>query len=235
MEKLDVEIEVLKCKIQEENLQEDFKEKLEEKLNNACNTKDYITMEDIKKKKILTRPYFCQKAAAAFACFIMFSSCAFAGGVGDWIKEMFSNVDQNLEVAYENGDVKEIETEYQTYDGVSVKVDYISLKDNELYMVFNVKTEEVFDHIYINDFIIKDNYDNVVFENLEKSELDDFECKIKEKKETKNNSLIFVTVSKRENNFDKYNTLKIEIDNVSVRNSEKVKNYFEKWEFNVEV
>ena len=36
MKKLDVEIELIKCKIHEEDLQEEFKEKLENKLNNVC-------------------------------------------------------------------------------------------------------------------------------------------------------------------------------------------------------
>lgn len=233
MEKLDVEIEVLKCKIQEENLQEDFKEKLEEKLNNACNTKDYITMEDIKKKKILTRPYFCQKAAAAFACFIMFSSCAFAGGVGDWIKEMFSNVDQNLEVAYENGDVKEIETEYQTYDGVSVKVDYISLKDNELYLVFNVKTEEEYKKVSINKFVIE-NDEKVELFNADSDESN--ECNIKTKAMDTTNKLIFLTIYN--SNFDyieTMNTLNIKISSIGMVNKNDTKDVIGNWNFKVEL
>lgn len=232
MEKLDVEIEVLKCKIQEENLQEDFKEKLEEKLNNVCNTKDYITMEDIKKKKILTRPYFYQKAAAAFACFIMFSSCAFAGGVGDWIKEMFSNVDQNLEVAYENGDVKEIETEYQTYDGVSVKVDYISLKDNELYMVFNVKTEEEYSRISISELVIEDEQGKVLFNTAGKKP---DQGNTKTKTINKKNKLIFLTISENYEDFKSVNMFNIKITNIKISYGSTINEVNGNWNFEIKL
>lgn len=230
MEKLDVEIEVLKCKIQEESLQEDFKKKLEEKLNNACNTKDYITMKDIKKKKILTRPYFCQKAAAAFACFIMFSSCAFAGGVGDWIKEMFSNVDQNLEIAYENGDVKEIETEYQTYDGVSVKVDYISLKDNELYLVFNVKTEEEFDRLYLEKIVIEDENGNTIFNSIEST--NEVKCSKKEKRIDINNSSIFYTILNNET-FETLKSINIKIEEIELVKKDSADKNYGDWMFEI--
>lgn len=229
MKKLDVEIELIKCKIREEDLQEEFKEKLEKKLNNVCESKEYTTIEDIKKKKnFINKPYYCYKAAAVFICFVMFSSCAFAGGVGDWLKEMFSNVSEDMEVAYENGDIKEVNTEYQTYDGISVKVDYVSLKDNELYMVFNVKTEEEYDRIYFNDFVIRDEFDNIIFDNLKINNESKYEYSISEKINSRTNSLIICSIVNNAQ-FESLEKLNIEIKNIQIKRNDTIKDNYGDW------
>lgn len=232
MKKLDVEIELIKCKIREEDLQEDFKEKLENKLNNVCETKEYTTIEDIKNKKSFkNRPYYCYKAAAVFICFVMFSSCAFAGGVGDWLKDMFSNVSEEMEVAYENGDIKEVNTEYQTYDGVSVKVDYISLKDEQLYVVFNVKAEES-NAITMKDIIINNEVGQEIFD-YENS--DKYEYFIKRKSISANNELIFITALKKQGSFNKSEELEINIKNIQSRNKENIYEHSGNWGFKINV
>ncbi len=232
MKKLDVEIELIKCKIHEEDLQEEFKEKLENKLNNVCESKEYTTIEDIKNKKsFIKKPYYCYKAAAVFICFVMFSSCAFAGGVGDWLKEMFSNVSEEMEVAYENGDIKEVNTEYQTYDGVSVKVDYVSLKDNELYIIFNVKTEESA-IINIKDIIINNENGQEIFD-YENS--DKYEYSIKRKCISSKNDLIFITSSKKGENFNNSEELEINIKNIQSRNQEDIKDHYGEWIFKIDL
>ncbi len=234
MKKLDVEIELIKCKIHEEDLQEEFKEKLENKLNNVCESKEYTTIEDIKNKKsFIKKPYYCYKAAAVFICFVMFSSCAFAGGVGDWLKEMFSNVSEEMEVAYENGDIKGVNTEYQTYDGVSVKVDYVSLKDNELYIVFNVKTEE-YDRIYFKEFIIKDEFGNLIYDNKDDFSNEGYRENITEKHDSKTNSSVFISII-RNNDFELYKEVNIQIKNIQVIKNDDNYNYYGDWKFNIKL
>lgn len=233
MKKLDVEIELIKCKIREEDLQEDFKEKLENKLNNVCETKEYTTIEDIKNKKSFkNRPYYCYKAAAVFICFVMFSSCAFAGGVGDWLKEMFSNVSEEMEVAYENGDIKEVNTEYQTYDGVSVKVDYVSLKDDQLYVTFNVKTEDEYDTTTINELIIEDEQGKEIF-NINSKENNN--CNIKTKGINQKNRLIFVVISGENKEFSIIDTIKIKISNINIGNENDLKDLHGDWNFEIDL
>lgn len=233
MKKLDVEIELIKCKIREEDLQEDFKEKLENKLNNVCETKEYTTIEDIKNKKSFkNRPYYCYKAAAVFICFVMFSSCAFAGGVGDWLKDMFSNVSEEMEVAYENGDIKEVNTEYQTYDGVSIKVDYISLKDDQLYITFDVKTEEEYNTIDIKELIIEDEDGKEIFNMKSKVAKN---CSIKTKGVTKTNRLIFFNVSREEKEINTKDIIKIKINNINVGNEDNIKTLNGNWNFEIDL
>lgn len=229
MEKLDVELEVIKCKIHEEDLCESFKENLERKLNSKCEAKENVTSK--KKNNIIKKPFYFYKAAAVFVCFVMFSSCAFAGGVGDWLKELFSNVDKEMEIAYENGDIKEVETEYQTFDGVSVKVDYVSLKDNELYVVLNVKTEDS-NVINVNDLIINNEVGEEIF-NYENR--DKYEYSINKKSISSNNILIFITASKKEEKFNQSEDLEINIRNIQTRKEENISEHYGEWTFKIEI
>lgn len=228
MEKLDVELEVIKCKIHEEDLQQNFKEELEEKLNNAYESNAYTTTNSNRNKNnVISRPFYFYKAAAVFVCFVMFSSCAFAGGVGDWLKEMFCNVDTEMEVAYENGELIEVETEYQTYDGVSVKVDYVSLNENELYLVFNIKAEENFK--YIDDIIVENENGKEIFdignENL-------YDYKTRRKSIDKTNKLIFLTAYKNEGIFENSENLNINIKKIQVK-EDRLKDVFGDWKFEI--
>lgn len=234
MKKLDVEIEVIKCKIREEDLQEEFKEKLENKLNSVCESKEYATIEDIKNKKsFINKPYYCYKAAAVFICFVMFSSCAFAGGVGDWLKDMFSNVSEDMEIAYENGDIKEVNTEYQTYDGVSVKVDYVSLKDDQLYVTFNVTTEEEYNIIKINELVIEDEQGKVIFD-INNKEAKDFQSRTKGI--SNKNKLIFFVISGSEGEFNTTNNVNIKVNNISVGNKNNMKDSsYGDWNFEIDL
>lgn len=234
MEKLDVELEVIKCKIHEEDLCESFKENLERKLNSKCEAKENVTSK--KKNNIIKKPFYFYKAAAVFICFVMFSSCAFAGGVGDWLKELFSNVDKEMEIAYENGDIKEVETEYQTFDGVSVKVDYVSLKDNELYVVLNVKTEEEFDIVNINELLIEDNEENEIFDiNSKDADINNNRIKynIRNKGIDNKNKLIIFVISESKGKFNETDTINIKINNISIGHKNNMKDLSGNWNFDI--
>jgi len=153
MEKFEVELKIVKNKIHEEDLTEDFRDKLErqlyEKYNNANANKI--------KFKLLRRPLLaCKNVAAVFVCFLLLSGCAFADEIEDLIKSMFSNVSQNAEIAYEEGNCIKVDSEYQTYGDISANVEYISSKDNELYIVFNIRTQENFDKIYLDGLTLED-------------------------------------------------------------------------------
>lgn len=234
MEKLDVELDIIKCKIHKEDLQDDFKERLEEKLNSACEPKLDTTVEDVKNR--ISRPFYFHKAVAAvFVCIFVFSSYAFAGGVGDWIKEMFCNVDKEMEVAYENGDIKQVNTEYQTYDGVSVKVDYVSLKDNELYVVFNVKSEEEYSYIDIKDVSIEDKFGNIISNNIElNDENNKYDFNFMEKGINTQNKIIFLTVTNKENNFKYSEDLELIIKNMEVSKNNITENVNGDWKFEID-
>lgn len=146
MEKFEVELKIIKSKIHEEDLQEDFINKLENKLNEKYNNMN----ADNNKVRFLRKPIFvCKSVAAVFVCFLLLSSCTFADEIEDWIKSIFSSVSPTSEIAYEEGNLIKVDSEYQTFDNISANIDYVSITDNELYIVFNIQTENSFDKIYL--------------------------------------------------------------------------------------
>lgn len=153
MEKFEVELKIVKSKIHEEDLPEEFRDKLEkelcEKYNNANANKNKI--------KFFRKPMLaCKNVAAVFVCFLLLSTCAFADEIEDLIKSMFSNVSQNAEIAYEEGNCIKVDSEYQTYQDISAKVECVSFKDKELYIVFDIQTEEEFDKMYLEGLRLED-------------------------------------------------------------------------------
>lgn len=233
MEKLDVELEVIKCKIHEEDLCESFKENLERKLNTRCEAKENVTSE--KKNNIIRKPFCFYKAAAVFVCFVMFSSCAFAGGVGHWLRELFSNVDKGMEIAYENGDIKEVETEYQTFDGVSVKVDYVSLKDNELYIAFNINSKEECNTIDIKEFEMENGNSDAMFNSRNAFEYNNYDFNTIKKSIDSTNKMIFLTITKKDSNFTRDNDLIIKIRSIIIENDDKTVEYNGDWNYKINV
>lgn len=206
----------------------DLKKIQKRKLNSKCEGKENVTVE--KKNNVINKPFYFYKAAAVFVCFVMFSSCAFAGGVGDWLKELFSNIDKEMEIAYENGDIKEVETEYQTFDGVSVKVDYISLKDDELYVVFNVKTEDECNVIDIKEYECQNENGDIIFNSKYKFEYD---FNIIKKSVNSTNKMVFLTITKKDSNFIKANDLIIKIKSIIMEKNDKEVEYNGNWNYKI--
>ena len=218
MEKFEVELKIVKNKIHEEDLTEDFRDKLErqlyEKYNNANANKI--------KFKLLRRPLLaCKNVAAVFVCFLLLSGCAFADEIEDLIKSMFSNVSQNAEIAYEEGNCIKVDSEYQTYGDISANVEYISSKDNELYIVFNIRTQENFDKIYLDGLTLEDESGEIKY--LYSS----YDVKFENKKECK----LIAKVSLNSNEKKDIDILKITLNNILLKNGDKLNICDNNWKF----
>ena len=219
MEKFEVELKIVKSKIHEEDLAEDFRDKLErelcEKYNNANASKN--------KFKLLRKPLLtCKNVAAVFVCFLLLSGCAFADDIEDFIKFMFSNVSQSAKIAYEEGNCIKVDSEYQTYDNVSAKVEYISLKNDELYIVFDVKTEEEFDKIYLEGLKLED--DNGEIEYI--YEL--YDVKLKDK----NNCNLIAQITLKNNiEYKLLENLKITFNTIVLKKDSDIKRNNNSWIF----
>ncbi len=219
MEKFEVELKIVKSKIHEEDLAEDFRDKLErelcEKYNNANASKN--------KFKLLRKPVLtCKNVAAVFVCFLLLSGCAFADDIEYFIKFMFSNVSQSAKIAYEEGNCIKVDSEYQTYDNVSAKVEYISLKNDELYIVFDVKTEEEFDKIYLEGLKLED--DNGEIEYI--YEL--YDVKLKDK----NNCNLIAQITLKNNiEYKLLENLKITFNTIVLKKDSDIKRNNNSWIF----
>lgn len=218
MEKFEVELKIVKSKIHEEDLTEDFRDKLEsqlyEKYNNANANKV--------KFKLLRKPLLaCKNVAAVFVCFLLLSGCAFADEIEDLIKSMFSNVSQNAEIAYEEGNCIKVDSEYQTYGDISANVEYVSSKDNELYIVFNIRTQENFDNIYLEGLTLEDESGKI--EYLYSS----YDVKFENEQDCK----LITRLSLNSKEKKDIETLKIIFDNISLKNGDKINIFDNNWKF----
>lgn len=224
MGKLEIELEVLKCKIQQEELLDDFKDKLENSMNN-----EYNKCNETKKKAIFYPLYCCYRAAAVFICFMVLSSCAFADELEGIFSLVFSNFDKNIEIAYEKGDIKEINTDYQNFNGISLNVNAISYHEDNLYLAFNVEAEEEFDKICFENFELKDENETVIFDS--QLSYDNMEFNRMSKKTNKYTGVQLISISKNGMNIEKYNTLNILVSSIKIKNDDKIEDVNGDWNF----
>ena len=175
------------------------------------------------KFKLLRKPVLtCKNVAAVFVCFLLLSGCAFADDIEYFIKFMFSNVSQSAKIAYEEGNCIKVDSEYQTYDNVSAKVEYISLKNDELYIVFDVKTEEEFDKIYLEGLKLED--DNGEIEYI--YEL--YDVKLKDK----NNCNLIAQITLKNNiEYKLLENLKITFNTIVLKKDSDIKRNNNSWIF----
>lgn len=226
MGKLDLELEVLKCKIHEEDILDDFKENLEKRLNEK-----YESYEPKHKSTRTFKIYnYIGRAVAACACFMVLSTCAFADEIEGMFNLLFANTNQNIETAYEEGNMKEIDSEYQTYDGVSLKVDYASVSDDEICIMLNMNTEIDYKKILIDDIILKDENDNYVYTN----EMIGIIKQVNFKRIDQYNSTLMNIFSKNGLIFEKSNSLKININEIKLLlNNDKNESIKGNWNFEI--
>ena len=156
--KFEEDLAEIKQKLNAEKLSDEFKENLISKLENELNKNDSEnTNNSNTKNNIINFPAITRKIVGICACFIfLFTSCfAFADEIENVFFRFFSNTDEIIERAIENGNYKQIDMDYVEDNGVSIKVDYIIKEEDCLYIAFNVKNEEEFDKIVFDEIIIK--------------------------------------------------------------------------------
>lgn len=156
MDEFDKNLNEIKTKLNDIKLSDEFKENLKIQMENELNKSK--TKE--KNRTIL----FPRRLVATFACFfLLISGCVtFADEIECLVTKIFSNTDKIVEEAIANGNYKEIDMEYVKDNGVSIKVDYVIIEDDSLYIAFNVLTEEEMKTIYFEDIEITDIDKNVI-------------------------------------------------------------------------
>lgn len=157
---------------------------------------------------------------------MVLSSCAFADELEGIFSLVFSNFDKNIEIAYEKGDIKEINTDYQNFNGISLNVNAISCHEDNLYLAFNVEVEEEFDKIFIEDFELKDENGNTIIGSKQICENVEYEYKFK--RVSKENGVVLISISK---NKLQLNKLYIDIDSFKISKDSEQKDIYGDWNF----
>lgn len=239
MEKFEVDLEIIKCKIHDENLSEDFINDLEEKLNNEYNKNSNVDNNinaDIKKNNVVKFPFhFCKTAVAVFACFLVFSTYTFADEIEDIIKAMFCSVSPTSETAYDDGKLIEVDSEYQKFGEISAKVDYVSVHENDICIAINVKSDSEYDKLNIEDLEIRDENDNLIYDKKENIYNSKYKINTTEKILSKTNKLIFIEILNKSINFNEWNYINLNTNNISTVVDEQLKDNNGIWKFKIDL
>lgn len=213
MNKMEKDINSIKNKINKAYLSEEYKDdlknKLEEQLKNSENKINSNSIKSRKKNKVIS---YTKKILSACAACIILTSCTFADEIEDVMKNFFSNTYKEFEVS--DIELKSVDTDYVTNDGISIKVDSYAIKDDSLYLVFNVLSEEEIDECYIDDYVIENEDGEVIFDSKDGS-FNNINFDVSLKNIDKNNILIFTRLSNlREKQIE--NRFKIEVSKITL-------------------
>ena len=222
------ELNEIKEKLNAEKLSDEFKANLNAKLQEELNK------DDSSKGKIFNFPTISRKLAGICACFVfLFSSCfVFADDIENVILDLFGNTDRIIANAIKDGNYKDIEMEYVEDQGISIKVDYVVIEDDELYIAFNVLGEEC-DKIYFNNINIKTLDNIILYTSDEANENSKF---ILDKNYINNDNMIVIyklTEIKLKSN--ELIDLKIEISNIGYKKMDKIENINGKWDLEINI
>ena len=222
------ELNEIKEKLNAEKLSDEFKANLNAKLQEELNK------DDSSKGKIFNFLTISRKLAGICACFVfLFSSCfVFADDIENVILDLFGNTDRIIANAIKDGNYKDIEMEYVEDQGISIKVDYVVIEDDELYIAFNVLGEEC-DKIYFNNINIKTLDNIILYTSDEANENSKF---ILDKNYINNDNMIVIyklTEIKLKSN--ELIDLKIEISNIGYKKMDKIENINGKWDLEINI
>ena len=194
MNKMEKDINSIKNKINKAYLSEEYKDdlknKLEEQLKNSENKINSNSIKSRKKNKVIS---YTKKILSACAACIILTSCTFADEIEDVMKNFFSNTYKEFEVS--DIELKSVDTDYVTNDGISIKVDSYAIKDDSLYLVFNVLSEEEIDECYIDDYVIENEDGEVIFDRKNYLSYKNISSKYRLKKLNTKNIILFFKVS----------------------------------------
>ena len=218
--------EEMKNKVSQIKLSDDFKAKLQEKMDLEFEkeTVNPNLESDNKIKLKLNNLFFIPKFAVALCLFVLVSGCiTFADDIESFVSQIFSNTDRELELAIENGNYRELDMDYIESDGVAIKVDYIIEDEDSLYIAFNVKTEEVYENVLLNNYVLMDQNDEVIYDNLNVNK-ENVDMKLFNNFIDKGNKYLIYKIENLPKNILKNNTLKIKIRDISFSNENKMNN-----------
>ena len=228
--KINEDLKEIKEKLKAEKLSDEFKTNLKAKLQEELNK-----TEKSDNGKIIKFPNVTRKLAGLCACLVfLFSSCfAFADDIENVILELFGKTDKIIANAIEEGNYKEIEMDYVEDQGVSIKVDYVVVKDDELYIAFDILNEEEFDRVFFEDVNIKSQDREYVYtKNVTESNSN---LNFEDKRINSKNTIMVYKLVKVECELKNVKKLNVEIKDIYFIKDEKFTNIKGNWEFEINI
>ncbi len=202
------------------NPSDEFIQNLRENLNQKVAEKENKRMHN----------YNFSKVAMIFCTLMLISSGVFARDIGDWFAKVFSNSDETMQIAVENGYVQNVEMDYVEHAGIGIKVNSLIIDDNKMNIIFDVKGE-IDGRVYVKKLNLNTKNNEYVEQN---KTLLDMAYASEFKSITKNEHIIIFKISNVEQNFYNNETLNVILNGICILNDDNTyKEINEKWECSV--
>lgn len=227
--KFEENLKEIKDKLYAEKLSDDFLEKLNKTVEN------YNKDTGKTKSKTIVFNDISRKLIGICACFIIiFSSyITFADYIENIKFEIFKSEDKAIEDAIEKGNYKKINMEYVENNEISIKVDYVVIEKNNLYIAFNILAKDKYDKLYLDDIIIKDknNFEIMNKQNNKNNSI----VKFQERKISDKNSIIINEIEEMDNILLNEDVIIIEINGIKLLNGDETTNKKGIWKFEINI
>ena len=117
------------------------KEKILENVKLKISISNFEKEEKIDMKK--TRKSIFKIVAIACCTMLSITGVVFAKDIGNFVREFFGGAEsEGVDIAVSNGYVADVETEYQSAEGIDIAVDSFVMDDNNFAMNFKVKLSD---------------------------------------------------------------------------------------------
>lgn len=227
--KINKDLKEIKDKLNAEKLSDEFKANLKAKLLEELNKP-----EDTNKAKVIKFPAVTRKLVGLCASLILiFTSCfVCADDIENVVLELFGKTDKIIANAIEEGNYKEINMDYVEDQGISIKVDYIVVEDDELYIAFNVLGDK-YEKISFNDIKISTKNNIVLYTS---DEIEENAKLISDKNYIYNDNLIVVyKLTESKVDLSDVNNLNIEIFKIGFMRKDMLENKIGEWNLEINI
>lgn len=170
------------------------------------------------------------------------ASTVFAKDIINFFTSIFTNSNEGVDTAVENGYVQNVDMDFIEDNNLGVKVDYVLMDDHNLNISFVYKymsddVEQITGLNYM-DITIKDEKENVLYRNSKNNQDNNMISNIT--KYTNNqqiidNTTIKSSLSATSNNFPKSKMLYISVNNISLNSNDKHINFSGNWNFSIDL
>ena len=175
---------------------------------------------------------------------LLSTGVVFAKDIIIYIRSYFTNTNEGIETAANNGYIQNVDSDFIESNGLSAKIDNILLDDNNLDISFIYKyTNEKIEAINFSDILIKDENDNILYYISDDYNIEYFNNRIGETL-SRNNSIenlndgIFresILISAKNKAFPKSSKLKITIKKAYLIKNSTSYTLNGLWEFNFDL
>ena len=173
------------------------------------------------------------------------ASTVFAKDIINFFTSIFTNSNEGVDTAVENGYVQNVDMDFIEDNNLGVKVDYVLMDDHNLNISFVYKymgndVEQITGLNYM-DITIKDEKENVLCVLSQEEQLSNNTTTLQKSTKFTNNQQIINNYSIRtslfvaSDNFPKSKMLYISINNISLNSNDKHINFSGNWNFSIDL